>query len=48
MGIAELLIVVLIMLVVFGGNRLPGVAHGIGRGIRNFKDAMRGDRQSDD
>jgi len=48
MGIAELLVVILITLVVFGGNRLPGVAHGIGRGIRNFKDAIRGDRQPDD
>jgi len=48
MGIGELLVVCLIMLVVFGGSRLPGVAHGIGRGIRNFKDAIRGDRRPDD
>ena len=48
MGISELLVVFLIMLVVFGGSRLPGVAHGIGRGIRNFKDAIRGDRRPDD
>ncbi|SVD57523.1 uncharacterized protein METZ01_LOCUS410377 [marine metagenome] len=48
MGISELLVIFLIVLVVFGGSRLPSVAHGIGRGIRNFKDAIRGDRRPDD
>ena len=47
MGIGELLIIALIILVVFGSSRLPGLARGIGKGIRNFKDATRGDRPSD-
>lgn len=43
MGLAELLVIVLIIMVFFGGSRLPGLARGIGGGIRNFKDAMRQD-----
>ena len=47
MGLGELLVVVLIIMVVFGGSRLPGLARGIGRGIRNFKDATRKDGETD-
>ena len=48
MGIGELLIIVLIILIVFGSKRLPGLARGLGSGIRNFKDATRGDRPPDE
>ena len=40
-GVAELLIIVLIVLMIFGGNRLPDLGRGIGRGIKNFRDATR-------
>ena len=42
-GVAELLIIVLIVLMIFGANRLPDLGRGIGRGIRNFRDATRND-----
>ena len=48
MGIGEILIVLLIILVVFGSNRLPGIARGLGKGIRNFKDATKEERPPDD
>ena len=48
MGIGEILIVLLIILVVFGSNRLPGIARGLGKGIRNFKDATKEKRPPDD
>ena len=48
MGIGEILIVLLIILVVFGSSRLPGVARGLGKGIHNFKDATKGERPPDE
>lgn len=41
LGIPELLIILLIVLLIFGANRLPELGKGIGRGIKNFKDATR-------
>ena len=40
-GIPELLIILCIIILVFGANRLPEIGRGIGRGIRNFKDATK-------
>jgi sec-independent protein translocase protein TatA len=41
LGIPELLIILCIIILVFGANRLPEIGRGIGRGIRNFKDATK-------
>lgn len=41
LGIPELLIILAIIILVFGANRLPEIGRGIGRGIRNFKDATK-------
>jgi sec-independent protein translocase protein TatA len=41
LGIPELVIIVTILVLIFGANRLPELARGVGRGIRNFKDATR-------
>lgn len=40
-GIWELLIILFIIVLLFGASRLPQIGGGIGKGIRNFKDAMR-------
>ena len=40
-GILEILVILLIIVFIFGGNRLPELGRGLGRGIRNFKDANR-------
>lgn len=39
LGIPELIIILLIIILIFGANRLPDIGRGIGKGIRNFKDA---------
>ncbi len=39
LGIPELLIILTIIILIFGANRLPEIGRGIGKGIRNFKDA---------
>ncbi|MGH9754827.1 MAG: twin-arginine translocase TatA/TatE family subunit [Blastocatellia bacterium] len=37
---AELIIVLVIVLILFGANRLPQLAKGMGESIRNFKQGM--------
>ena len=41
LGPTELLLILAIVLVFFGGRRIPEIARGLGEGIRNFKDAMK-------
>ena len=38
-GIPELIIILMIIILIFGASRLPEIGRGIGKGIRNFKDA---------
>ncbi len=38
-GIPELVIVLLIILVIFGANKLPEIGSGMGRALKNFKKA---------
>jgi sec-independent protein translocase protein TatA len=45
-GLPELVLIVFIIVLIFGANRLPEIGRGIGRGIRNFRDASKND-QSD-
>jgi sec-independent protein translocase protein TatA len=40
-GIPELLIILAIVILVFGASRLPEIGRGIGKGIRNFKEATK-------
>ena len=46
LGIPELVIILLIIILIFGANRLPEIGRGIGKGIKNFKEANR-DGQND-
>ena len=43
LGFPELIVVLLIVVVIFGANRLPGLGRGIGSAIKNFKDGMKDD-----
>ena len=42
LGIPELLVILFIVLIVFGANRLPEIGSGMGKAIRGFKDATTG------
>jgi len=39
LGLPELVIILVIIILIFGANRLPEIGRGIGRGIKNFKEA---------
>ncbi len=41
LGLPELLVILAIVIVIFGANRLPGLGRGIGDAIKNFKDGMK-------
>ncbi len=42
----ELLVVLLIALVIFGGKKIPELGRGLGDGIRQFKSSLKGDDQT--
>jgi sec-independent protein translocase protein TatA len=41
----HLLIIAIVILVLFGGRKIPEVMKGLGQGVREFKDGMRGEPQ---
>ena len=47
-GMGELIVILLIVLVVFGANKLPSIGDALGRSIKNFKRATAGEDKSED
>ncbi len=41
-GIQELLLIGLVILLFFGGRKIPELMKGLGKGVRSFKDGMNG------
>ena len=41
LGIGELVLILLIVLIIFGAGKLPEIGEGLGRGIRNFRKAVK-------
>ena len=41
LGFPELIIILIIIIMIFGANRLPEIGRGLGRGIKNFKESTR-------
>jgi sec-independent protein translocase protein TatA len=48
LGLPEMVVILLIVILIFGASRLPDIGRGIGRGIKNFKDATRESGGKDD
>lgn len=42
-GLGELIVIAVIVLLVFGANRLPSVAKAFGQSVREFRSAAKGD-----
>ena len=41
LGLPELLVILVIVVLIFGANRLPQLGKGVGSAIKNFKDGMK-------
>jgi len=40
-GLPELLVILVVFVLLFGGKKIPEMAKGLGEGIKNFKDALK-------
>ena len=47
-GTTELVLVLIVVVLLFGATRLPGLGKGLGEGIRGFRDAFKRDDTSDE
>jgi len=45
-GLPELLVILVVAVLLFGGKKIPEIAKGLGEGIRNFKGAMNSESTS--
>ncbi|MDD2329598.1 MAG: twin-arginine translocase TatA/TatE family subunit [Bacteroidales bacterium] len=42
LGATEIIIIALIVLLLFGGRKIPELMKGIGKGVKSFKDGVKG------
>lgn len=47
-GMQELLFIALIVLLLFGGKKIPELMKGLGKGVKSFKDGMNGVEEESD
>lgn len=47
LGIFEIVLILLVGVIIFGANKLPTVMGDFGKGIRNFKQGLRGSADAD-
>ncbi len=48
MGTGEVILLIVIILLLFGAKRIPDLARGIGKGIKEFKDARNNEDPKED
>lgn len=47
LGAPEIIIILVIILLLFGGKKIPELMKGLGRGVKEFKDASKGEHNSE-
>lgn len=47
LGTWEIILIVLVILLLFGGKKIPELMRGLGRGVRNFKEGLREEEPAD-
>ena len=48
LGTTELIIILVIVVLIFGVNKIPQLGKGLGEGIKNFKSAMKAGQEEAD
>jgi len=44
-GLSEIIIIALIVLLLFGGKKIPEMMEGLGKGVKSFKDGLNGESE---
>jgi len=47
-GTQEIILIAIIVLLLFGGRKIPELMRGLGKGIKEFKDASKGNDKEDE
>jgi sec-independent protein translocase protein TatA len=47
-GPMELILIFLVVVLLFGGKKIPEIAKGLGKGIRDFKSSLAGNDEKDE
>ncbi len=42
LGTPEIILIAIVVLLLFGGKKIPELMRGVGKGVRSFKDGMNG------
>lgn len=42
LGLTEIVVIALVVLLLFGGKKIPELMSGLGKGVKSFKDGMNG------
>ncbi len=45
LGMPEIVVILIVFVLLFGGKKIPEMAKGLGEGIRNFKSALKDEEQ---
>ena len=48
LGMPELIVILVIIVIIFGAGKLPEIGSGIGKGIKNFKEATSNEKKKID
>jgi len=46
-GTWQIIVILVIVLLLFGGKKIPELAQGLGKGLKNFKDAVKEDEKKE-
>lgn len=47
-GIWQIVLIVIVVLLLFGGKKIPELMKGLGKGVKSFKDGMKDEEASPD
>lgn len=48
LGVTEIVLILAVILLLFGGKKIPELMRGLGRGMKEFKDASKGESNGTD